>query len=104
MLIYECYVYSLYEETIDSFRFLLCARKVDDTFYISQFENFASFEGRVKRGYVATVKKRPDQRFSLLLKYCTHCNGVLGKKDCGNQRFENNEVLATISHVCILYL
>lgn len=108
----NCYVqrvekkkFKLFEDGTD--RFLLSAKQVDDTFYISQYEDFPEMDGCPTNYYCAILKKTPNApNFKLYNCGCEGCDKGFMKYTCNDEEGGSHEhegadrqLLADISHM-----
>lgn len=118
---------SFHLNTREGNKFVLCAKRVGDVFYISQYETFPWASGENSSRYCCTVsldktrknvtkaeaaasKCRTYRKYFLLRsRSCEYCDNVLKKFNCGNHEKPasdsglDRQILAKISHstVCI---
>lgn len=96
----NCYVkrinkhqFKLYEDGTD--RFLLSAKQINTTFYISQYEDFPELEGEPSNYFCAVLKKHPTlPNFKLFNCGCEGCDKGYMKYSCisNNIDIKNNSV------------
>ncbi len=82
-------------------RFILSAKRIGDSFYISQYETFPeSVEDVPDVYYCAVLRSYPDGHFKLFLNGCEACDKVTDKYTCGaGDTCEDRQLLAEIRHV-----
>jgi len=103
--------YCMYNDSTDSF--MLCAKLVGSTFYISQYESFCDTfvsESRMQENpgplgsgntFCAVLRLNPKTKtYKLINRFCEGCDDVLGLHTCGAEFNPNGDrqILAEIKH------
>lgn len=84
-------------------RFMLSAKRVGDSFYISQYESFPdSVDDVPDLYYCAVLRTCSEGHFKLFLNGCEACDRKADKYTCGvGDRCDDRQLLAEINHVSI---
>lgn len=82
-------------------RFILSAKRVGDSFYISQYESFPdSVDDVPDLYYCAVLRTCSEGYFKLFLNGCEACDKKADKYTCGSgDRCDDRQLLAEIYHV-----
>jgi len=82
-------------------RFVLSAKRVGDSFFISQYESFPeSINGVPEVSSCAVLRTCSEGYFKLFLNGCEACDKKADKYTCGSgHSFDNRQLLAEINHV-----
>jgi len=82
-------------------RFILSAKRVGDSFYISQYESFPdSVDDVPDLYYCAVLRTCSEGYFKLFLNGCEACDKKADKYTCGSgDRCDDRQLLAEINHV-----
>ncbi|TFJ81699.1 hypothetical protein NSK_006948 [Nannochloropsis salina CCMP1776] len=81
-------------------RFVLSAKRVGDSFFISQYESFPeSINGVPEVSSCAVLRTCSEGYFKLFLNGCEACDKKADKYTCGSgHSFDNRQLLAEINH------
>jgi len=84
-------------------RFMLSAKRVGDSFYISQYESFPdSVDDVPDLYYCAVLRTCSEGHFKLFLNGCEACDRKTDKYTCGSgDRCDDRQLLAEINHVSV---
>lgn len=86
-------------------RFILSAKRVGDSFYISQYESFPdSVEDVPDLYYCAVLRTCSEGYFKLFLNGCEACDRKADKYTCGSgDRCDDRQLLVEINHVSLKF-